>query len=144
MGSDFLLLVIQEQGRWGSTQKHTLLSLSESTLPPQETHLTTELGPSSLQQSRPAAGHDRLEVRAVADSKQEILIATWVHVRLEQEKHLDLAFKAGVCTLCLASHMSILYTHFCFFSDQYTPPCIKIRLFLMEFGVTASIMRLAG
>lgn len=107
MGSDFLLLVIQEQGRWGSTQKHTLLSLSEFTLPPQETHLTTELGPSSLQQSRPAAGHDRLKVRAVADSKQEILIATWVHVRLEQ-KTPGFSFQSRSLYLML----SITYEYF--------------------------------
>lgn len=107
MGSDFLLLVIQEQGRWGSTQKHTLLSLSESTLPPQETHLMTELGPSSLQQSRPAAGHDRLKVRAVADSKQEILIATWVHVRLEQ-KTPGFSFQSRSLYLML----SITYEYF--------------------------------
>lgn len=107
MGSDFLLLVIQEQGRWGSTQKHTLLSLSESTLPPQETHLTTELGPSSLQHSRLAAGHDRLKLRAVADSKQEILIATWVHVRLEQ-KTPGFSFQSRSLYLML----SITYEYF--------------------------------
>lgn len=50
---------------------------------PDEAHLVTELEPRSRQQSRPAAGHGRLKLRAAEDKKHGTLMATWADVRTE-------------------------------------------------------------
>lgn len=51
---------------------------------PEETHLVAELGPSSRQQRRPAAGHGRMNLRAAEDKKHGTLMVTWVDIRTEQ------------------------------------------------------------
>ncbi len=70
---------------------------------PHEAHLVAKLGPSSRQESSPAAGHGRLKLRAAEDKKQGTLIATCTDKR--SSGHLALAVKADKCHSRLASHI---------------------------------------